>query len=81
MIFTFIFNTEHCRRAWPWRWSGGGYSDVCSHVTHHSVSRTGKGVGVLVFPGGDRYEGAFEVGKFHGYRVFHSASDMRYEVS
>ena len=32
-------------------------------------------------PGGDRYEGAFEVGMFHGYRVFHSASDMSYEVS
>ena len=34
----------------------------------------------MSFPSGNRYEGAFEVGKFHGYGVFYAASGMKYEV-
>lgn len=39
-----------------------------------------QGYGVMSFPSGNRYEGAFEVGKFHGYGVFYAASGMKYEV-
>lgn len=33
-----------------------------------------------MFPRGARYEGEFQVGKFHGYGVYRSESGMKYEV-
>lgn len=33
-----------------------------------------------MFPRGARYEGEFQVGKFHGYGVYRSESGVKYEV-
>ena len=37
-------------------------------------------MGELVFPGGERYEGEFQVGQFHGYGIYLTAGGMKYEV-
>lgn len=33
-----------------------------------------------MFPRGARYEGEFQLGKFHGYGVYRSESGVKYEV-